>query len=227
MYRVYGLSPVFDLFTRILLNVKNEIQFEKHLHPQKDRGKKFILMASKNKIATPSSTSAYRIIALSWWQRIVHFFFFCINILKIKVVFQVVTSHFPLPVLTDKDWCSSPRPAPLWVQEARGCPSNEPIAAALRVPVARRSTNWRARLVAVRWGVGRREASHPPQTDVTCVGESRRRNGTAAVERCGCLDWMFLGPQTSEYSRTVVIFFVLFGKKGQVKGRHCGPRELV
>lgn len=39
-----GLSPVFKLFTRILLNVKKEIQFEGHLHPRNDR-KKFILIA--------------------------------------------------------------------------------------------------------------------------------------------------------------------------------------
>lgn len=52
---------------------------------------------------------------------------------KPQSCFDSSGSSFLPPVLTDGDWCSSPRPAPLWVKEARGPASSEPITAALRL----------------------------------------------------------------------------------------------
>lgn len=56
----------------------------------------------------------------------------------IKIALLARPTLFLLPVLTDGDWCSSPRPVSLWVKEARGSSLSQPITAAQRLPVRRR-----------------------------------------------------------------------------------------
>lgn len=198
IYRVYGLSPLLRSLH------KNPLKCQKRdpvWVTLTSTGKKVYFDSpknkTKNKIATPSSPSTYKITAVSWWPRIVDLF---INIFKKIVESGLSSRHVPLFLCRCwrmRIWCSSPRPAPLWVQEARGCPSNEPIAAALRVPVARRSTNWRARSVAVRWGAeGSQPPTHqPPSTprwQTWRVAESVEGKTTRQrCKRCGRWCWMF------------------------------------